>query len=53
MLLPKRVKYRRVHRGRMTGKATRGNVVCQGQYGLLLWSRHGSPPSRSRLPVLP
>ena len=34
MLLPKRVKYRRVQRGRMTGKATRGNVVCQGQYGL-------------------
>ncbi len=27
MLLPKRVKYRRVQRGRMTGKATRGNVV--------------------------
>ena len=27
MLLPKRVKYRRVHRGRMTGKATRGNKV--------------------------
>ena len=27
MLLPKRVKYRRVHRGRMTGKATRGNVT--------------------------
>ena len=26
MLLPKRVKYRRVQRGRMTGKATRGNV---------------------------
>ena len=35
MLLPKRVKYRRVKRGRMTGKATRGNVVCQGQYGLV------------------
>ena len=35
MLLPKRVKYRRVQRGRMTGKATRGNVVCQGQYGLV------------------
>ena len=34
-LLPKRVKYRRVQRGRMTGKATRGNVVCQGQYGLV------------------
>ena len=34
MLLPKRVKYRRVQRGRMTGKATRGNVVNQGKYGL-------------------
>ena len=34
MLLPKRVKYRRVQRGRMTGKAMRGNVVNQGQYGL-------------------
>ena len=28
MLLPKRVKYRRVHRGRMTGKATRGNKIA-------------------------
>lgn len=35
MLLPKRVKYRRVHRGRMTGKATRGNVVSNGEYGLV------------------
>ena len=34
MLLPKRVKYRRQQRGRMTGKATRGNVVSHGQYGL-------------------
>lgn len=34
MLLPKRVKYRRVHRGRMTGKALRGNKVTYGQYGL-------------------
>ncbi len=34
MLLPKRVKYRRVHRGRMTGKATRGNTVTYGDYGL-------------------
>lgn len=34
MLLPKRVKYRRVHRGRMTGKATRGNTVSNGEYGL-------------------
>ena len=35
MLLPKRVKYRRVQRGRMIGKATRGNVVCQVKYGLV------------------
>ena len=34
MLLPKRVKYRRVMRGRMKGKATRGNVVTNGEYGL-------------------
>ncbi len=34
MLLPKRVKYRRVHRGRLTGKATRGNKVNYGDYGL-------------------
>lgn len=30
----KRVKYRRVHRGRMTGKATRGNKVSYGEFGL-------------------
>ncbi len=34
MLLPKRVKYRRVHKGRMTGKATRGNKVSYGDFGL-------------------
>ncbi len=34
MLLPKRVKYRRVQRGRLTGKATRGNTVSNGEYGL-------------------
>ena len=34
MLLPKRVKYRRVHRGRMTGKAYRGNFVSNGDFGL-------------------
>lgn len=34
MLLPKRVKYRRVQRGRMTGKALRGNKVSHGEYGL-------------------
>ena len=35
MLMPKRVKYRRVHRGRMTGKATKGNLVTYGDYGLV------------------
>ena len=34
MLMPKRVKYRRVQRGRMTGKATRGNKVTYGEFGL-------------------
>ena len=34
MLLPKRVKYRRVMRGRMKGVATRGNKVTYGSYGL-------------------
>ncbi len=35
MLMPKRVKRRRVHRGRMTGKANKGNVIAYGQYGLV------------------
>ena len=35
MLLPKRVKHRKTHRGRMTGKANRGNKVSHGQFGLV------------------
>ena len=35
MLLPKRVKYRRVHRGRMKGKAQRGNFIAYGEYGIM------------------
>ena len=35
MLMPKRVKYRRVHRGRLTGKALRGNKVTNGTFGLV------------------
>lgn len=35
MLMPKRVKYRRVQRGRMKGKATRGNKVTYGEFGLV------------------
>ena len=34
MLMPKRVKYRRVHRGRMKGKALRGNKVVYGDFGI-------------------
>ena len=35
MLMPKRVKYRRVQRGRMKGVATRGNTITNGSYGLV------------------
>ncbi|MBQ0135747.1 MAG: 50S ribosomal protein L16 [Oscillospiraceae bacterium] len=35
MLMPKRVKYRRQQRGRLTGKATRGNTVTYGDFGLV------------------
>ena len=35
MLMPKRVKYRRVQRGRLKGKATRGNTISYGSYGLV------------------
>ncbi len=35
MLMPKRVKRRKQHRGRMTGKANKGNVIAYGDYGLV------------------
>ena len=35
MLMPKRVKYRRQHRGRMKGVATRGNKVVYGEFGMI------------------
>lgn len=35
MLMPKRVKRRKVHRGRMTGKAMRGNFLAYGDYGMV------------------
>ena len=34
MLMPKRTKFRRVQRGRMTGAASRGNKVAYGEYGI-------------------
>ena len=35
MLMPKRVKFRRVQRGRLKGKALRGNTITNGSYGLV------------------
>src|SRR3989339_2118484 len=35
MLMPKRVKYRKAHRGRMKGKAKGGSKIAFGQYGLM------------------
>ena len=35
MLMPKRVKRRKQFRGSMAGKATRGNVICYGEFGLV------------------
>ena len=35
MLMPKRVKFRRVQRGRLKGKALRGNTITNGQFGLV------------------
>ena len=35
MLMPKRVKFRRVQRGRLTGKALRGNTISNGEFGLV------------------
>lgn len=35
MLLPKRVKHRKQHRGRMSGRAMRGNKIAHGEYGLV------------------
>ena len=54
MLLPKRVKYRKQMRGRMTGKASRGTQVNYGEYGLqaLEPAWISSPSDRGR-PVSP
>lgn len=40
MLMPKRVKYRKAQRGRMKGKATRGNSVAFGDFGLKALEPH-------------
>ena len=60
MLMPKRVKFRRMQRGRMTGKATRGNTVSYGEYGLMAlepgWVKsnqrcHQVPPGTGGCPL--
>ena len=38
MLMPKRVKRRKQHRGRMTGKVTKGNIIAYGEYALVATS---------------
>ncbi|MEX0979710.1 MAG: 50S ribosomal protein L16 [Gemmatimonadota bacterium] len=40
MLAPKRIKYRKKHKGKMRGKATRGNLVSFGEYGLQATEPH-------------
>jgi len=39
-LIPKRVKYRKAHRGRRTGKATRGYTIAFGNFGLKAMEEH-------------
>ena len=46
MLMPKRVKRRKQFRGSMAGKATRGNVICYGEFGLVSTEHAGSDPIR-------
>ena len=53
MLMPKRVKYRRVQLGRMKGKATRGTLSPTVSSALWLRSPAGSSPIRSKQPVSP
>jgi len=59
MLMPKRTKYRKQFRGRMSGAATRGNTICFGDYALVAmdcawpWTVLGSRPAKSKPRVSP
>jgi ribosomal protein L16/L10AE len=53
MLMPKRVKRRRVHRGRMTGKATAETRLPTDSMDCRRWIPVGLPATRLKLPVLP
>ena len=46
MLLPNRVKHRKQHRGRMKGRAMRGNTICHGDFGNVA-ARYGFRFSRT------
>ena len=53
MLLPKRVKYRREHRGKMRGQAKGGTEVTFGEFGLTSYLKHhGLQTVKSKLLVL-
>ena len=49
MLMPKRVKRRRVFRGRMKGKAQRGNFIAYGEYGIMALEQIGRASCRERV----
>ena len=49
MLLPKRVKHRKQHRGRMTGRAMRGNKIAHGEYGFKFSRTNRSLQNRLKL----
>ena len=53
MLIPKRTKYRKQFRGRMKGRAHRGNTVTYGEFGLVAMEPSWIPAARLRLHVLP
>ena len=53
MLVPKRVKHRKVQRGSMKGKAKGGTRLNPGSYGIQARRRTGSPTARSRQLVSP
>jgi len=52
MLMPKRVKWRKQQRGRMKGKATRGNFVAYGDFGIMRLNLVGLQATRLRQPEL-
>ncbi len=53
MLMPKKVKYRKQQRGRMTGKAWRGSTLAFGDFGLKVLEPGGSPTGRLKPAVWP